>query len=242
MHRDTPTHNLTGTELDKPYISRNLIHSEPSLPHTSTPLLLADKQLELTLEESAIKLGKVLQCIKLINLICYSLNSGVFLCDPQIGTNIEGFHIWVGFYVTYKNGSHATGHAYTPLPDRFTDANGQCAHHEVCIILTDHQTAIPVPWRVELCHLKPVPPKKKRWLDCYHFQGSSRCCHRGHCMQDKSLEGRDSHQWGKDSTQLLRHLSSHKTWLVYTPFCQIFHICIFSLHPAYLDCIIYSFS
>ena len=63
--------------------------------------------------------------------------------------------------MTYENGSLATWHAYMPLPDRFTDANGQCAHHEVCIILTDHQTAIPVPWRVELHHLKPVPPKKK---------------------------------------------------------------------------------
>ena len=63
--------------------------------------------------------------------------------------------------MTYQNGSYATRHAYTPLPDRFTDADGQCAHHEVCIILTDHQTAIPVPQRVELHHLKPVPPKKK---------------------------------------------------------------------------------
>jgi ribosomal protein S4E len=30
-----------------------------------------------------------------------------------------------------------------------------------CVILTDHRTAIPVPRRVELRHLKPVPPKKK---------------------------------------------------------------------------------
>jgi hypothetical protein len=52
-------------------------------------------------------------------------------------------------------------HGYTPLPDRFTDANGQCPHHEVCIILTDHRTALPVPHRVELRHLKPAPPKKK---------------------------------------------------------------------------------
>ena len=126
------------------------MHPEPSLPHTSTPPPLADKQLDLTLEESAIKLGKVLKCIKSINLICYSLGSGVFLHDPQIGANIEDFHIWVGFYVTYENGSYATRHAYMPLPNRFTDANGQCAHHEVCIILTDYQRAIPVLQRVEL--------------------------------------------------------------------------------------------
>jgi hypothetical protein len=63
--------------------------------------------------------------------------------------------------VTYENGSYATRHAYTPLPDRFIDANGQCPHHEVCIIVTDHRTAVPVPRRVELRHLKPVPPKKK---------------------------------------------------------------------------------
>jgi hypothetical protein len=83
------------------------------------------------------------------------------LRDPQICAKVEGFHIWVGFQVTYQNGSYATRHAYTPLPDRFADENGQCAHHEVCVILTDHRTAIPVPRRVELRHLKPVPPKKK---------------------------------------------------------------------------------
>ena len=96
-----------------------------------------------------------------MNLICYSLGSGAFLHDPQIGTNIQGFHTWVVFHVTYKNGSLVTRHAYMPLPDRFTDANGQCTHHEVCIILINHWTAIPVPRRVELCHLKPVLPKKK---------------------------------------------------------------------------------
>ena len=63
--------------------------------------------------------------------------------------------------MTFENGSYASRHAYTPLPDRFTDANGQCAYHEVCIIVTDHRTAIPVWRRVELRHLKPVPPKKK---------------------------------------------------------------------------------
>jgi hypothetical protein len=83
------------------------------------------------------------------------------LRDPQICAKVDGFFIWVGFHVTYQNGSYASRHAYTPLPDRFTDANGQCAHHEVCIILTDHRTAIPVLRRVELHHLKPVPPKKK---------------------------------------------------------------------------------
>jgi hypothetical protein len=83
------------------------------------------------------------------------------LRDPQICANTEGFHIWVGFHVTYQNGSFASRHACTPLPDRFTDANGHCAHHEICIIVTDHRTAILVPRRVELHYLKPVPPKKK---------------------------------------------------------------------------------
>ena len=83
--------------------------------------------------------------------------------------------------------------------------------------------------------------QRRKVTGLFSLWGSSRCCHRGHCMQDKSLKGRGSHQWGKDSTQLLRHLSSHKTWLVYTPFCHILHICIFSLHLAYLDCIIYFF-
>jgi hypothetical protein len=63
--------------------------------------------------------------------------------------------------VTYENGSYAMRHAHTPLPDMFTDANGQCSHHEVCIIVTDNRTAVPVSRRVELHHLKPVPPKKK---------------------------------------------------------------------------------
>jgi hypothetical protein len=52
-------------------------------------------------------------------------------------------------------------HGYTPLPDRFTDVNGQCADHEVCLILTDNRTALPVPHRVGLRHVKAVPPKKK---------------------------------------------------------------------------------
>lgn len=85
----------------------------------------------------------------------------MFLRDPKICANLEGFHIWVGFQVTYEHGSYATRHGHTPLPDRFTDANGQCAHHEVCVIVTDNRTALPVPRRVELHHLKPVPPKKK---------------------------------------------------------------------------------
>jgi hypothetical protein len=63
--------------------------------------------------------------------------------------------------VTYENGSYAKRHAYTLLSDRFVDANGQCPDHEVCIIVSDHRTAIPVSRRVELRHLKPVPPKKK---------------------------------------------------------------------------------
>lgn len=81
--------------------------------------------------------------------------------DPQTCANLEGFHVWLGFHVTYENGSFATRHCHTPLPDRFTDANGLCPYHEVCMILTDHRTAIPLPRRVELRHLKPVPPKKK---------------------------------------------------------------------------------
>ena len=60
MLRDTPTHNLAGTKLNKPYIRRDLMRPEPSLPHASTPPPPADKQPELTLEESAIELGKVL--------------------------------------------------------------------------------------------------------------------------------------------------------------------------------------
>ena len=80
---------------------------------------------------------------------------------PKICANVGGFHIWVGFYVTYEQGSYATRHGHTPLPNIFTDANHQCPHHEVCIILTNHQTALPVLQRVELHHLKPVPPKKK---------------------------------------------------------------------------------
>ena len=96
-----------------------------------------------------------------MNLIWYSLGSGAFLCDPKICANLDGFHIWVGFHVTYENGSYTTRHGHTPLPDKFRDANGQCSLHEVCIIVTDHRTAIPSPRRVELHHLKPVPPKKK---------------------------------------------------------------------------------
>jgi hypothetical protein len=56
MHRDTPTHNLEGTKLNKPYVGRDLIRAEPSLPRTSTPPPLADLP-ELTLEERAIELG-----------------------------------------------------------------------------------------------------------------------------------------------------------------------------------------
>jgi hypothetical protein len=63
------------------------------------------------------------------------------------------------------DGSYATRHTHTPLLNRFTDENGQCTHHEVCVILTDHRTAIPVPRRVEHHYLKPVPPKKKSdWI------------------------------------------------------------------------------
>ena len=60
MLRDTPTHNLAGTKLNKPYVGRDLMHPEPYLPCASTPPLPADEQPELTLEESAIELGKVL--------------------------------------------------------------------------------------------------------------------------------------------------------------------------------------
>ena len=42
----------------------------------------------------------------------------------------------------------------------FTDADGQCTYHEACIILSDNR-ANSVPQRVELRHLRPVPPKKK---------------------------------------------------------------------------------
>jgi hypothetical protein len=83
------------------------------------------------------------------------------LRDSQTCANLEGFHVWVGFHVTYENGSYVSRHGHTPLPDRFTDAEGQCAHHEICVIVTDHRTALPVPRRVELRHLKPAQPKKK---------------------------------------------------------------------------------
>lgn len=63
--------------------------------------------------------------------------------------------------MTFENGSFAGRHGHTPTPDRFTDANGLCPHHEVCVILTDHRTAVPFQRRIELRHLKPVPPKKK---------------------------------------------------------------------------------
>ena len=85
----------------------------------------------------------------------------MFLHHPQISAKLEGFHIWVGFHVTYENGSYAMKHGHTPLPDRFTDAVGQCLHHEVCIIIGDHQTALPILRRVKLHHLKPVLPKRK---------------------------------------------------------------------------------
>ena len=57
-HRDTPTHNLAGTKLNRPYVGRDLMRSEPSLPRTSTPPPLADEQPEFTLEE--IKSGVVI--------------------------------------------------------------------------------------------------------------------------------------------------------------------------------------
>ena len=98
---------------------------------------------------------------KQMNPIWYSLGSGAFLHVPQICANLEGFHVWAWFHATYENGSYVARHGHTPLPDRFTDAEGPCSHHQICIIVTDHRTAIPVPRRVELRHLKPAPPKKK---------------------------------------------------------------------------------
>ena len=62
MHRDTPTHNLAGIKLNKPYVGRDLIRPEPSLPRTSTPPPPADEPPEFTLEESGlapIELGKL---------------------------------------------------------------------------------------------------------------------------------------------------------------------------------------
>jgi hypothetical protein len=81
--------------------------------------------------------------------------------DSQTCANLEGFYVWVGFHVTYENGSYVSRHGHTPLSDRFMDAEGKCAHHGFCIIVTDHWMALPVPHRVELQHLKPAPPKKK---------------------------------------------------------------------------------
>jgi hypothetical protein len=57
MHRDTPTHNLAGTKLNRPYVARDLMRPEPSLPRASTPPPLPDELPELTLEERAIELG-----------------------------------------------------------------------------------------------------------------------------------------------------------------------------------------
>jgi hypothetical protein len=51
MHRDTPTHNLAGDKLNKPYVGSVLMRPEPSLPRASTPLPLDDDLPELTLEE-----------------------------------------------------------------------------------------------------------------------------------------------------------------------------------------------
>jgi len=50
MYRDTPTHNLAGIKLNKPYVGRDLMRPEPSLPRTSTPPPPDDLP-ELTLEE-----------------------------------------------------------------------------------------------------------------------------------------------------------------------------------------------
>ena len=51
MHRDAPTHNLAGIKLNKPYVGRNLMRPEPSLPRTSTPPPPVDEMPELALEE-----------------------------------------------------------------------------------------------------------------------------------------------------------------------------------------------
>jgi hypothetical protein len=59
MHRDKPTHNLAGTRLDQPYVGRDLMRHEPSLPRTSTPPPPADEQPELTLVEREIELGSL---------------------------------------------------------------------------------------------------------------------------------------------------------------------------------------
>jgi hypothetical protein len=86
------------------------------------------------------------------------------LRDPQIVANLEGFQVCVGFQETYRNGSYTKRNASTTLPDMFTDANGQCSYHEVCIILSDNR-ANSVAERVELHHLRPVAPwKKGDWI------------------------------------------------------------------------------
>ena len=51
MNRDTPTHNLAGTKLDEPYVARDLMRPEPSLPHSSTPPPPVDEVPEFTSEE-----------------------------------------------------------------------------------------------------------------------------------------------------------------------------------------------
>ena len=51
----------------------------------------------------------------------------------------------------------------------FTDADGQCANHEVCILLSHNNSSILVPQRVELYHLMPAPPRKRGdWIVIMH--------------------------------------------------------------------------
>jgi hypothetical protein len=72
IHRDTPTHNLADTKLNKPYVRRDLMRPEPSLPCTLTPPPPVDELPELTLEEcdrAPIELGSTLYAIKYMNPI-----------------------------------------------------------------------------------------------------------------------------------------------------------------------------
>lgn len=76
-------------------------------------------------------------------------------------SSLEGQHIWVAFNASYERGSFVKRNAYTAAPNRFIDADGQCSEGEVCLIWTDHRTALSVHKRVELCHLKPAAPRSK---------------------------------------------------------------------------------
>lgn len=74
--------------------------------------------------------------------------------------NLDDVHIWVGFTVTFENGSWMNRNGCTRRPNRFADDEGLCADDEVCLILTDNR-AQRVYKRVKLWHVMPAHPRKK---------------------------------------------------------------------------------